>query len=109
MQNSIEKVEADLAKAQSTKLQADLVARRSRCLWLAIALTLTSALIALFGYWMTALIVLVLGLISLSQYFDANGNLHEVRRRPTKTLVRDFSVLQKAESKAATGTSSTPH
>lgn len=94
------KDEQALAKARVEKLAANLIARRNCYITAAILLIALSVGIAFTGLWMVALASCVLGLIFLSQYFDANGSLHEVRRRPTKTIVPDFSVLRRTEGES---------
>lgn len=90
-----QQTEERLAKERNKKLEESLITKRKRYISLAVLLGLLSAVIALTGLWMMALISIVVGLIFLSQYFDANGHLHEVQRRSTKTLVPDFSVLRR--------------
>jgi Flp pilus assembly protein TadB len=94
--------EERLAAERNDQSAKGLTAKRTRYLALAVALLLLSGGIASVGLWMIALISFVLGLIFLSQYFDANGHLHEVQRRSTKTLVRDFSVLRRPEGGSPT-------
>ena len=98
--------EKELAIEQNKKQQGRLIASRTWNMSLSVLFLLLFGVIAYTGFWMIALIALILGLIFLSQYFDANGHLHEVQRRSTKTLVRDFSVLKREESQAPHPTSS---
>ncbi|MCG8450721.1 MAG: hypothetical protein MI725_14220 [Pirellulales bacterium] len=98
--------EKELAIEQNKKQQGRLIASRTWNMSLSVLFLLLFGAIAYTGFWMFALIALILGLIFLSQYFDANGHLHEVQRRSTKTLVRDFSVLKREESQAPHPTSS---
>ncbi|TWT96622.1 hypothetical protein Pla108_23910 [Botrimarina colliarenosi] len=39
------------------------------------------------------LLTILVGLIFVALYLDANGVVHEVRKRPAKRLTTDFSVL----------------
>jgi hypothetical protein len=94
-------IEEKLAAEQNKKLQDSLVTRRACYVLLAALFILLSVGIGFTRFWMIALSSLVLGLICLSQYLDANGHLHEVRRRSTKTLVRDFSVLRRTEHESS--------
>ncbi len=101
--------EEDLAKDQKKNLEDSLVKNRTLYISLAVLFILCAGVIAVSGLWMIALIALLLGLIFLSQYFDANGNLHEVRRRSTRTLVRDFSVLRRPPITTPANSESAPH
>lgn len=102
-------IEEELAAEQNKKLQGSLITSRTRYILLTMVFVLISGGIAFAGFWMIALAFLVLGLICFSQYFDANGHLHEVQRRSTKTLVRDFSVLRRVEHESPNKPQSTPH
>lgn len=94
--------EEDLAKKRNRELKDSLIAKRTWYISLAGLSVLLSGGIALTEFWMVALAAFVLGMIFLSQYFDANGHLHEVRLRSTRTLVRDFSVLRSENSRTKT-------
>lgn len=89
--------EARLAKQHNQKLQDRLMDERKRYFLFAVSLFLFACGIAVVGLPMVALIAIVLGLICLLQYLDANGSLHEVQRRSTRTLMPDFSVLRQSE------------
>ena len=91
-----------LIKKRNQELKDNLTAKRIWYISLAVLSILLSAVIALTGFWMVALAAFVLGMIFLSQYFDANGHLHEVRLRSTRTLVPDFSVLHPKNSETKT-------
>lgn len=97
-----QETEAHLAKERNKNLADSLIGERTRYISLAVLLIVLSAIIAVIGLWMIALASLVLGLIFLLQYFDANGHLHEVQRRSSTTLVRDFSVLRRADGESST-------
>lgn len=97
-ESATKKTEEELAKELRKKLEDRLVAERTRYIILTVLLIASACAVAVTGFWMIALSALVLGLICLSQYSDANGSLQEVRRRSTRTLVPDFSVLRRPES-----------
>lgn len=110
MSDSIpQKTEEDFAKERNQQLKNGLFAKRTRCIWLAILLIGLAGSVASTGFWLVALALFVLGLIFLSQYFDANGHLHEVERRSTRTLVRDFSVLRRSDGETTSGARAAPH
>jgi len=101
--------EERLAKQRNNNLEESLIAKRTRYISLAVLFIVLAVGITVAGFRMIALAALVLGLICLSQYFDANGNLHEVRRRSTRTLVRDFSVLRRLEGTTPSTSQSASH
>lgn len=90
-----------LARELNQKLQRSLVAKRSRYAALAIMLFAASIAVCFVGLWMLVLMLTTAALICLSQYFDANGSLHEVQRRSTRRLSPNLSVLQRADGNAA--------
>ena len=98
---AVQQTEARLAGELNKDLEESLILSRTRYLALTVMFIVAACGIAATGFWTFALIAFVLALICLSQYFDANGNLHEVRRRSTRTLVRDFSVLRPAGGKTS--------
>jgi Flp pilus assembly protein TadB len=102
-------IEEELAVLQNKNLQDSLIAERTRYIALTVVFVLLAIGIVFTGFWMVALASFVLGLIFLSQYFDANGHLHEVQRRSTKSLVRDFSVLQRADRDSSNKPQSASH
>jgi Flp pilus assembly protein TadB len=95
-------LEASLAKQRNECLQRELTAKRTRYVCLVGLFTMLAGVIGVLGLWMLALILIVVGLIFLLHYFDANGHLHEVQRRSTKRLVPDFSVLRRPEGDTPT-------
>lgn len=101
--------EEDLAKKRNRELKDSLIAKRTWYISLAGLSVLLSGGIALTEFWMVALAAFVLGMIFLSQYFDANGHLHEVQRRSTRTLVPDFSVLRRPDGETTTKAQASPH
>ena len=103
------KTEENLAKERNQQLEDSLIAKRTRFIWLAVLLILLAGGITFTGFWMIALALFILGLIFLSQYFDANGHLHEVQRRSTRTLVPDFSVLRRPDGETTTKAQASPH
>ncbi len=107
--SSAPQTEEYLARERNKNLEDGLIAKRTRYISLAVLSIVSSCGAGVAGFWMIALVALVLGLICLSQYFDSNGNLHEVRRRSTRTLVRDFSVLRRPESNTSSQSQSAPH
>lgn len=102
-------IEEELAVQQNKNLQDTLIAKRTRYVTLTVVFVLLAIGIAFTEFWMIALTSLVLGLLFLSQYFDANGHLHEVQRRSTKSLVRDFSVLQRGDRDSSNKSQSASH
>jgi len=92
---AIRETEERLAIELNKELQASLKARRTWHGALAMAFILLAAIVAMMAQWMMTLIAIALGLIFALHCLDANGDLHEVRRRSTKTLVTDFSVLRR--------------
>jgi len=94
--------EQDLARELNLKLQRSLTTKRSRYAALMIILFAAAIAACIAGLWMLGLILTTAALICLLQYFDANGSLHEVRRRSTRLLVPDFSVLRRTDGTAAT-------
>ena len=93
-------IEGNLAAERIEKLQESLITKRTWYISLAVASILASGGIAFTEFWMIAFVSFVLGLIFLSQYFDANGSLHEVKKRSTRTLSPDFSVLRRSKSES---------
>ncbi|MCG8587001.1 MAG: hypothetical protein MI757_20030 [Pirellulales bacterium] len=86
--------EQRLAEKHNQEIERGMVAQRTRYVVLVAFFFVAGFGFVLAGYWMLGLLGFVSGLIFLSQYFDVNGNIHEVRRRSTKTLVPNFSVLR---------------
>ena len=107
--SATQQTEERLAKERNKNLEDGLIAKRRRYIALAVLFVVSACGIAVTGFWMIALSALVLGLICLLQYFDANGNLHEVRRRSTRTLVPDFSVLRQPQGSTTSKSQSAPH
>lgn len=79
MSKSTEKtIEKDLAEEQNRELQEHLIAKRTRHASFSILFVLLSGGAAFAGFWMIALASIVLGLVFLSEFFDASGHSHEV-------------------------------
>jgi hypothetical protein len=72
-------------------------------------LAVVSALIGAFawiaGSEMVAFCLVIVFLIFLMRYFDANSHLHEVRRRSEKSLVPNFSLLEAKKGSSESGKS----
>lgn len=94
MSESANRLEADLARERSERLQHALAKKRWRSIAFAVVLPLTAVVAWTAGFGMVAFGLLVLSLISLLRYFDANSHLHEVRRRSAKSLAPNFSLVQ---------------
>lgn len=101
-ENAAKAKEARLAAERNEQLAEQMAAKRAWCAVGAAALIVLAAGAAFIGLGMIALSLFGLGLILLLQSMDAHGNLHEVRRRSTKTLVPDFSVLRRPDEKSST-------
>lgn len=96
--------EQELAGKRNENLQAELVLSRKKRIAVFVISAIVGALFAVVGLWMCALCAFMLAAIFLSLYFDANGHLHEVRRRSKHSLVPDFSRIRSSsvESKPST-------
>lgn len=95
--------EASLACERNSRLQCSLVKKRTASVLLCIGCFGIAVVTGVIGSTMIAFCALLVSLICLILYLDANGHLQEVRRRSTKTLVPRFSVLgQKNHVEAAT-------
>ena len=79
--------EQELAGQQNAKLQAGLDSSRKQRIAVFIISAIAGLAFAVVGFWMFALCAFIVAAIFLSLYFDANGHLHEVRRRPNKSLL----------------------
>ncbi|MBI1345946.1 hypothetical protein GC163_06620 [bacterium] len=94
---SIQKLESQLAEAEKQRLQNSLVRKRQR----AVFASFTCFVIAIASLWqpysVLPFIFFVIAAISAFFYFDANGHLHEVRRRSSSTLFANFSRLKQDE------------
>ena len=88
------KDEAELALERNENLQRALARKRLMSIGLTVIFAGIAALALAVDLGMTAFCFIVVSLIFLLRYFDAHGHLHEVRRRSTKSLVMDFSVLK---------------
>lgn len=93
--------EERLATELNKNLQDELIASGTWYACLAGLLMVLGGAASVAGLTMIALCAFILGLIFLSQYFDAKGHLREVQRRSTKTLVSDFSVLRRPSGEGA--------
>ena len=85
--------EQELAGQQNASLQLGLISSRKKWIALCAIFSVVGLAFSMAGFWMFALCAFMLGAIFLSSYFDANGHLHEVRRRSKKSLVPDFSTF----------------
>lgn len=94
------KDEAELARHRNQRLQDALASKRSWSIALAAILAVIAAVAWTAGSGMAAFCLLVVSLILLLRYFDANSHLHEVRRRSSRSLVPNFSLLE-AENRGA--------
>ena len=85
--------EAKLASERNNRLQRRLLRKRTASVLLCVGCSATAVATGVFGFAMLAFCAIVVAIICLIQYFDANGHLHEVRRRSKKTLVPRLSLL----------------
>lgn len=93
--------EADLASERHESLQRGLKSKRLSSILLMGALFLGAAIAGFFGLAMAAFCLVVVGLIFLVRYFDANGHLHEVRRRSRTSLAPHLSVLKREDQSSS--------
>lgn len=85
--------------AQRLEHQKSIYARRRKHSAVAFfALLIFAVANAMFAFGFLAFIVFVLAAVAGMFYFDANGHLHELRRRSGKSLAPDFSLLEPASS-----------
>ena len=89
--------EADLASEWNERLQRGLKSKRFTSILLMGVFFLGAAIAGFFGLAMAAFSLVVVGLIFLARYFDANSHLHEVRRRSKTSLAPHLSVLQRKD------------
>jgi hypothetical protein len=101
MNSTAAQTEERLATELNSKVQSELVASGIRSACLAGLSMAIGVFAALAGLTMISLCGLLLGLIFLSQYLDARGQLKEVQRRSTKTWVSDFSMLRRPSSEGS--------
>jgi len=87
--------EEQLVAERNQVLQARFTSRRAKSLALTLFFAVACVLLMLLGTWTFAVCSLFISLISLSNYFAANGHLHRVQKREEhhKKLARDFSKL----------------
>lgn len=97
MTNTSSRSEADLASERNENLQRGLKAKRLVSILLAGLFFIGAAFLAFLGFAMLVFCLIVLALIFLVRYFDANSQLHEVRRRSTKSLAPHLSVLKRED------------
>ena len=83
----------ELARQRRENLCAALVKKRAISIGLAIIVGALGALAWASGLHMVGFCLVTVALIFLVRYFDANGHLHEVRRRSSKRLAPDSSLL----------------
>ena len=95
--------EAELARQRNERLRHALAQKRSRSIALAVVSALIAALAWIAGFEMVAFCLAIVFLIFLLRYFDANGHLHEVRRRSDKSLVPNFSLLDAKRANSESG------
>ena len=100
--------EEELAKRRNDYQQSVLIRRR----WRSVGATAVFAVAAVCGcafrFDFVFFACAALAGLSLLSYFDANGHLREVRRRSTKVLVPDFSLLEKTPDTPAESQPSAP-
>ncbi len=96
--------EQELAGQQNAKLQGGLDLSRKKRIAVFIISAIVGLAFAVVGFWMFALYAFIVAAIFLSLYFEANGHLHEVRRRSNKSLVPDFSKFGSSSDKSEPST-----
>jgi hypothetical protein len=99
--------EADLASERNANLQRDLESKRLASILLSGLFFTGAALVGLLGFAVASFCLVVVALIFLLRYFDANGHLHEVRRRSKKSLVPPLSALER-EGRSASSSQGQP-
>jgi uncharacterized membrane protein YhiD involved in acid resistance len=105
MVDALTSKEEELAKERIEMLEQELIRKRSVSLWLMAGFGVLCSIGLWFEMPMLTITLFVLSLLLLLRYFDANGHLHEVRRRSKKTLFTRLSVIQTPH----TSISSTAH
>ena len=93
--------EAKLASERNEQLQRVLSSKRLVSILLACVFLISAACVGILGYVMASFCLVVLALICLIRYLDANSHLHEVRRRSTKALSPRLSVLKNKDQSNA--------
>lgn len=93
--------EADLASERNENLQQGLKSKRLISILLTGALLLGAAIAGFLGFAMATFCLVVVALICVVRYFDANSHLHEVRRRSKKSLAPHLSVLKREDQSAS--------
>ncbi len=99
------RVEANLARERNENLQQAFVKKRTVSVFLTAGSLVAGVLAGIFQLPMLAFCCIVIALIFLVRYFDANSHLHEVRRRSCKTLAPDFSALKRKDQPSTSGQS----
>ena len=88
-----QQIEAEQARLLNEDQQGSLISKR-RSSVIATLLLFSSGLLAWgYGLAMVGFCLIASSLIFLVRYFDANGQLHEVRQQSTTRLTPDLSVL----------------
>jgi hypothetical protein len=99
------KREMELAQARIEELKNEFRQKRARCVATAISLVVAAAVLFLLKLPMLAFCALMIAFISLLLYFDANGQLHIIGLRSTKTLYPRMSILKGHKPDKVTGDS----
>jgi hypothetical protein len=86
--------EERIAQRAQVRDLAEVMARRSRYLMVAVLATIGGVLWILTASAANGLLLVLIGAIFAVLYLDANGLVHEVRQRPTRRLATDLSVLE---------------
>lgn len=102
MTDKQKEAEADLAKMRNQKISISLRKKRSASFSLMIVCLASGIAAGFFGLIMTSFCLILVSLIGLLRYFDANGHLHEVSRRSDRTLTPKFSVFHNGGKASAT-------
>ena len=86
--------EAEQARQLNEDQQDSLTSKRRSSVIATLLLFCGGALVWGYGLAMVGFCLIASSLIFLVRYFDANGQLHEVREQSTTKLAPDLSVLQ---------------
>ena len=94
--------EAEQARQLNEDQQGSLARKRRSSIVAALVLFCGGALAWGYGLAMVGFCLIASSLIFLVRYFDANGQLHEVRQQSTTRLAPDLAVLRPAAPSPAT-------
>ena len=89
--------EEELATEANQQMASRLILKRNGYFLGTLAAIGLSGVTAYSGQWMLMFCFVVIGLICLSQCWDAQGHLQEVRSRSNRTLYPRFSILRRAD------------